>query len=100
MSKSGEEKRRMLSAGCQVVVGNLPYSMEPEPLYREFISCGDIVDVSVPKNKHGSCMGVAFIEFKDKVSVKAALAKAGATLQGREIRVTKAVKKVSYLLLS
>jgi len=74
--------------GIRLYVGNLPYSMRNEELYKLFAEFGEIADVVVmlePDNKERS-RGFGFVTMKDKQEAdKAVEAVNGKEVLGREL---------------
>lgn len=72
-----------------IYIGNVDYTATEEELRNTFINCGDIVRVTIIKNmKTGHPKGAAFIEFKDKDGVQAAMGLNGREVKGRPLIVT------------
>ena len=72
-----------------IYIGNVDYSATEEELRNTFISCGEIVRVTIIKNmKTGHPKGAAFIEFKDKDGVQSAMGLNGKEVKGRPLIVT------------
>lgn len=72
-----------------IYIGNVDYSATEEELRSTFISCGEIIRVTIIKNmKTGHPKGAAFIEFADKDGVNAALDLNGKQVKGRSLIVT------------
>ena len=65
-----------------IYIGNVDYSANEEDLRNAFITCGEIVRVTIIKNmKTGHPKGAAFIEFTTKEGVDAAM-----ELNGQEVK--------------
>lgn len=72
-----------------IYIGNVDYSATEEELRNTFISCGDIVRVTIIKNmKTGHPKGAAFIEFKNRDGVQNAMGLNGREVKGRPLIVT------------
>lgn len=80
-----------------VFVGNLPASTTESDLRGVFEKpCGKVDAVRVVRDKWAkACKGFAFVRFKERPSVKAALNLWGVELQGRPIRVMKVTQPES-----
>merc|ERR1712129_574938 len=73
-----------------VFVGNLPASASEADLRSIFKPAGTVDAVRIVCDRHTkACKGFAFIRFKERPSVKAALNLWGVELQGRPVRVMK-----------
>jgi len=73
-----------------VFVGNLGSNVGEADLRAVFEEAGEVNAVRVVRDKETKrCKGIAFVLFKERSSVKAALQYWGAQIGGREIRVTK-----------
>jgi RNA recognition motif-containing protein len=71
-----------------IYIGNVDYSATEEELRNTFISCGEIVRVTIIKNmKTGHPKGAAFIEFTDKEGVQAAMQLNGKEVKGKSINI-------------
>ena len=67
-----------------IYIGNVDYTATEEELRNTFINCGDIVRVTIIKNmKTGHPKGAAFIEFKEKEGVQAAMGLNGKEVKGK-----------------
>ena len=78
--------------GLSVFVGNLPFSVSEQQLYDVFDGCGTITGVRVVRDPLLALgKGFAFVTFADTTAVKKALAMQGAAIDGRELRLTKAM---------
>jgi len=76
-----------------VFCGNLPFSINENELYQHFDGCGPIDHVRIVRDRDsGMGKGIAFITFKDVISMRNALAFNGTKFGERELRVTKAVE--------
>eukprot|EP00927_Polykrikos_kofoidii_P061320 TRINITY_DN56164_c0_g1_i1.p1 TRINITY_DN56164_c0_g1~~TRINITY_DN56164_c0_g1_i1.p1 ORF type:complete len:484 (+),score=90.86 TRINITY_DN56164_c0_g1_i1:89-1453(+) len=56
-----------------VFVGGVPFRCESATLHKDFSECGEIVHMSMPLNDDGRPQGVAFITYKTREGVLAAL---------------------------
>jgi len=73
-----------------VFVGNLPPGTSEDDLRKVFAKAGSIDAVRIVRDRDSkACKGIAFVLFRERSSVKAALNKWGADVKGRQIRVTK-----------
>jgi len=93
----GEEAQlRNLDRKRSVFVGNLPRMLSEAELRSFFSEIGDIAAVRIPRDKETqACKGIAFVLFKERTSVKPALALYGTTLKEREIRVQRVTENSS-----
>jgi len=95
-SRSGSVNRNDRSSkdkvdhdALSIYIGNVDYSATEEELRNTFISCGEIVRVTIIKNmKTGHPKGAAFIEFTDKEGVQGAMQLNGKEVKGRPLIVT------------
>lgn len=77
-----------------VFVGNLPTTTSEADLRGVFAPAGQVDAVRVIRdNVKGSCKGFAFVRFKERPSVKAALNMWGVELQQRPLRVMKVTEQ-------
>lgn len=75
-------------------VGNLPYQTTEEDLTNEFSSCGNVERVQLIIDREtGRSKGFAFITFDSPEALEAALQKNNQEIEGRAIRVNKAIEK-------
>ena len=81
-----------VAAGLSVFVGNLPFSVSEQQLYDVFDGCGAISGVRVVRDPLLALgKGFAFVTFREPAAVKKALAMQGVAIDGRELRLTKAM---------
>ena len=73
---------------CNVIVRNLPFSVQEDTLANLFEDCGDIKKVKIMKNENGRSKGFGFVDFEDAESATKALAKNGTLIDGRDITVS------------
>merc|ERR1712217_389875 len=73
-----------------VFVRGLPFSVEEAALTKDFIECGEIERLNLPKNEEGNVKGIAFIKFKTQEGFDAALKFDNTEYGGRTINVSKA----------
>mmetsp|Transcript_27620 Transcript_27620/g.79339 ORF Transcript_27620/g.79339 Transcript_27620/m.79339 type:complete len:313 (+) Transcript_27620:100-1038(+) len=93
---SSAPKKKIDNEGTQdlvVFVGGLPFSTEEEQLKKDFLECGEIEAMRMPKNDEGQSRGIAFITFKTKEGVEAALKFDGDDYGGRRLKVNMANSK-------
>eukprot|EP00928_Gymnodinium_smaydae_P056560 TRINITY_DN3992_c0_g1_i3.p1 TRINITY_DN3992_c0_g1~~TRINITY_DN3992_c0_g1_i3.p1 ORF type:complete len:537 (-),score=156.25 TRINITY_DN3992_c0_g1_i3:231-1841(-) len=83
--KSGSGKDPEL----EVFVGGLVRETEKDQLMKDFSECGEIESLRMPLNEDGQCKGVAFINFKTKEGVDAALKFDGETYNGKWLKVNR-----------
>lgn len=77
-----------------VFVGNLPASTSEADLRNIFKPAGTVDAVRIVCDRHTkACKGFAFVRFKERPSVKAAINLWGAELQGRPVRVMKVTQQ-------
>ena len=75
-----------------VFVGNLPFSASEEQLQSLFSSAGAVSDVRLVRDAQLSLgKGFGFVLYEDEQSVRRALAMKGVRLDGRELRVSRAM---------
>ncbi|RNA42727.1 polyadenylate-binding 2 [Brachionus plicatilis] len=83
-----------------IYIGNVDYSATEDDLKNAFISCGNILRVTIIKNmKTGHPKGAAFIEFMHREGVQAAMKMNGTQYFGNVLSTTKVDKiigKFSY----
>ncbi len=78
----------------KIYVGNLSYSTTSDDLQNEFSDCGEIEKVQLITDREtGRSKGFAFITFISASALDAALEKNNQDVQGRAIRVNKAIEK-------
>jgi cold-inducible RNA-binding protein len=78
----------------KVYVGNLSYESTEDDIRNEFTDCGQIDRVQLITDRDtGRSKGFAFVTFESGESLDAALEKNNVELQGRSIRVNKAIDK-------
>jgi len=87
----GEKGAGKSKSETKVYVSALPFSVDEEAIKKVFEECGEVESVNMPRNEEGKGKGIAFIEFKDKGSIAAALKKEGSKFGGRTIHVNMAV---------
>eukprot|EP00794_Sanderia_malayensis_P012128 gene12128-13380_t len=79
-----------------IFVGNLPFKIQEEQLWKHFEKCGNIDGVRVIRDQEsGMGKGFAYVAFKKEESVTFALRMRNTELLGRRIRVFGAVGKDS-----
>jgi len=77
----------------EVFVGGLPFATSEEQVKKDFEECGEIVKFTMPKNDEGRPKGIAFITFKTKEGVEAALKYDGDEYGGRTLKVNLSSEK-------
>ena len=91
-SAADKTKAGVSSAGLSVFVGNLPFNVSEQQLYDVFDGCGDLTAVRVVRDPLLSLgKGFAFVTFGSSAAVKRALAMQGVAIDGRELRLTRAM---------
>merc|ERR1712228_399758 len=70
-----------------VFVGGIPWSVTEEIFKKDFLECGEIEKLNFLKNEEGKPKGIAFITFKTKAGVDAALKFDGDEYGGRTLKV-------------
>ena len=92
-SKSTANKGKLgVAAGLSVFVGNLPFNVSEQQLYEVFDGCGELTGVRVVRDPLLALgKGFAFVTFSEAGAVKKALAMQGVAIDGRELRLTKAM---------
>eukprot|EP00927_Polykrikos_kofoidii_P074920 TRINITY_DN70978_c0_g1_i1.p1 TRINITY_DN70978_c0_g1~~TRINITY_DN70978_c0_g1_i1.p1 ORF type:complete len:410 (+),score=103.52 TRINITY_DN70978_c0_g1_i1:105-1334(+) len=79
--------------GLRVFVAGLPWKLQTETLQRDFEECGVVEDIFVLRDPEGNSRGKAFITFREKKAVEAALAFDSTDYGGRTIYVKLAEAK-------
>ncbi|KAK1351019.1 polyadenylate-binding protein [Hamiltosporidium tvaerminnensis] len=81
-------------AGKNIIVKNLPDSVDSQLLYNTFKVFGDIMSCKVPTTSKGKSKGFGFIQFKDPASAKKAIDLANKCLmRGNKLKIEKYVSK-------
>lgn len=94
LSKRYQKKENNLHMSNKIYVGNLPYATTEEDLRTEFSECGEVERVQLITDREtGRSKGFAFITFSSGDALESALEKNNKDLQGRAIRVNKAIDK-------
>jgi len=70
-----------------VFVGGIPWSVTEETFKKDFLECGEIEKLNFLLNDEGKPKGIAFITFKTKAGVDAALKFDGDDYGGRTLKV-------------
>eukprot|EP00928_Gymnodinium_smaydae_P022244 TRINITY_DN1873_c0_g1_i1.p1 TRINITY_DN1873_c0_g1~~TRINITY_DN1873_c0_g1_i1.p1 ORF type:complete len:460 (-),score=143.66 TRINITY_DN1873_c0_g1_i1:354-1733(-) len=83
-----------------VFVGGIPFNCEEGVLRNDFAECGDISRLTMPLDNEGRPGGYAFITFKSKEAVTAALAFDGTDYGGRTLEVKRANKAKAAKVLA
>lgn len=73
--------------GLRVFVAGVAWHLKEETLWRDFEECGAIEDLFLMKDQQGNSRGRAFITFRDKAAVEAALLFDSTEYGGRTIYV-------------
>lgn len=73
--------------GFEVIIKNLPFSVEEDQLTQFFESCGTIEQVKIPRRPTGEARGFGFIQFDSQEGVDAAIALSNEDFEGRTITV-------------
>merc|ERR1711937_808120 len=81
------------SESLTVFIGGIPFSATEDVLRKDFSECGEIEKMNVPMNDEGKPRGIAFITFKSKAGVEAALKFDGDEYGGRTLKVNIAGQK-------
>lgn len=76
-----------------IFVGNLSYTSTESSIEEFFADCGKIESVRIAKNPEGKMKGFCHIAFEDEEAVDKALEKNNQELDGRNIRVDKALPR-------
>lgn len=91
-SKSGDSSAVQHNAKLSVFVGNLGFKVENESLYKFFEKCGEINSVRIIRDRKTLLgKGFGYVTFANKASVYLACNLAGQELEGRPVRVQKAL---------
>eukprot|EP00742_Colponemidia_sp_Colp-10_P007808 GILJ01008420.1.p1 GENE.GILJ01008420.1~~GILJ01008420.1.p1 ORF type:complete len:447 (-),score=97.61 GILJ01008420.1:216-1556(-) len=87
------EKSQEHDYKTSIFVGNLPFSISEEQLRQHFADCGKILNVRVVRDPQTSIgKGIAYLQFEEKDSIAAAVQKSKSKIDGRQLRVTRAVE--------
>lgn len=70
-----------------IIVRNLPFSVDEDSLRDAFNDCGEIKGVRIMKNEEGRSKGFGFVDFQSVDAAKRAVKKSGLDIQGREVNV-------------
>jgi nucleolar protein 12 len=90
------DKQEKNDTARTVFVGNLPFSVESEPLRRVFADCGPIHNVHVVRDSATTFgKGIAYVTFETRDGMANALLKDAFQFEGRELRVGKARPRTS-----
>ena len=93
-SAVGSSGRAGVAAGLSVFVGNLPFNVSEQQLHGVFEQCGELTGVRVVRDPLLSLgKGFAFLTFATAAAVKKALAMQGVAIDGRELRLTRAMEE-------
>ncbi|KAJ1982589.1 Nucleolar protein 12 [Dimargaris xerosporica] len=91
------DAKRPFSRKRAVFVGNLPFTVEDEALWRHFDTYGRVTNVRVVRDaKTNLGKGFAYVELEDEASAGLALQLNGTPFQGRELRVSVCVNSETY----
>merc|ERR1712187_869821 len=90
--ESPEKKQKVISEAnaseeLTVFVGGIPWSVTEENFKKDFTECGEIEKLNFLLNEEGKPKGIAFITFKSKAGVDAALKYDGDDYGGRTLKV-------------
>ncbi len=78
----------------KIYVGNLSYDTGEDDLRTEFSECGEVENIQLITDRDtGRSKGFAFVTFTTEEALEAALEKNNVELQGRSLRVNKAIEK-------
>merc|ERR1712096_553179 len=81
-TKSGENK------GCQIFVGNLPYTTTWQELKDAFKICGNVIRADIPQDYRGRSKGFGIVLFESNEEAQKAIEEMNNTeLNGRNIYV-------------
>lgn len=70
-----------------VIVRNLPFTVDENKLQETFEGCGEILRVRIIKGEDGQSRGFGFVDFSQVEFARAAINKSGERVNGREIHV-------------
>lgn len=85
--------------GFEIFVGGMARSVTEDMIREVFVSCGEIVDVRIMKDKNGSPKGYCFVRFASKeATFKALKEKNGYVLQGKKIGISLSTDQNSLFL--
>ena len=76
-----------------IFVGNLSYNSTESSIEEFFSDCGKIENIRIAKNQDGKMKGFCHVAFEDEEAVDKALEKNNEELDGRNIRVDKALPR-------
>lgn len=78
----------------KIYVGNISFDTTEDDLKNEFLEYGDIEDVKIIiDHQTNRSKGFGFITFSTPEAMEASLAKNGAEVQGRKLRVNQAEER-------
>ena len=78
----------------KIYVGNISFDTTEDDLKNEFLEYGDIEDVKIIiDHQTNRSKGFGFITFSTTEAMEASLAKNGAEVQGRKLRVNQAEER-------
>ncbi|XP_055951508.1 polyadenylate-binding protein 1-like 2 [Argiope bruennichi] len=85
-----KDLKSKLSAAANLVVKNLPKSIDDKILKDIFSSCGTVLSVKVVTYQNGDSKGYGFVQFESEKSANEAISKLhGTIIHGRNILVSK-----------
>lgn len=80
-------KKQRSGETFEVIVKNLPFSIEEDTLATFFDKCGTVQEVKIPRKPTGEARGFGFILFDSQEAVDAAIALSNEEIEGRQISV-------------
>jgi len=77
-----------------IFLGNLHFGIEEDQVRKHFQACGDIIDVRLIRDSFtGIGKGFGYVNFKSSDSIELGLKMNGSSLEGRDVRVSRATNK-------
>ncbi|KAF2901388.1 hypothetical protein ILUMI_04799 [Ignelater luminosus] len=77
-----------------IFIGNLPFDVEDDDLWKAFESCGPIISVRVVRNSStGMGIGIGYVNFDSSDSVELALQMEDVTIQKQKVRIQRCYDK-------
>ena len=81
------EGNGQITESQNIIVRNLPFTVDEDNLKSEFAHCGDIKGVRIMKNEEGRSKGFGFVDFSSVDSARNAIKKSGSSIQGRQVNI-------------
>lgn len=71
----------------KIFIGGVPKTSDESAVRKHFAKCGEIAELSFPRNKRGLAMGIAFVTYKKAASATKSLELHSTNFAGNEISV-------------